>query len=242
MLKLENISKSFTYREVKNDSIREKILGVIRGTSKKKKISVLRGVNLNVRQGEFVGIIGKNGSGKSTLLKVIIGAIRADQGNVYSNGKVIRLALGLGFDPNLNAEDNIYVNGSILGLTFRQIGERFHKIISFAELEGFINTPIKYYSSGMQTRLAFSIAMHVDADILLIDEFFGGVGDEGFRKKSEAIFKKTFIDGRTIVFVSHSLELIRAYSDKVAILNQGQLSRLYEPSEAIDIYKDLFEE
>ena len=150
------------------------------------------------------------------------------------------MALGLGFDPNLNAVDNVYVNGSILGLTFRQIGERFHSIISFAELGEFVNTPLKYYSSGMYTRLAFSVAMHVDADILLIDEFFGGVGDEGFRKKSEAIFKKTFLDGRTILFVSHNLELIREYSDKVAILNNGQLSPLYSPEEAISHYSKLF--
>ena len=239
-LRLEDVSKSFSYREIKNDSIREKVLGIIRGTTSKKKIEVLKDVNLEVEKGQFVGIIGRNGSGKSTLLKLIIGAIKADKGSIKSYGKIIRLALGLGFDPNLNAEDNVYVNGSILGLTFRQIGQRFHDIISFAELEEFVNTPIKYYSSGMHTRLAFAVAMHVDTDILLIDEFFGGVGDEGFKKKSEAIFKKTFLDGRTIVFVSHNLDLIREYSDKVAILNNGHLSNLYNPDEAIKIYKDLF--
>jgi len=236
-LELENVDKTFWIREKSNDSIRERIGGLFSGVSSNREIKALRNINLTVYKGEFFGIVGHNGSGKSTLLKLIMGAIKPDKGSrIVSNGKVLRLALGMGFDPNLSARHNIYVNGSIMGLTFKEIGNKFHEIIEFGGLEEFVDTPIKYYSSGMVSRLAFSIAMHVEADILLIDEFFGGVGDEQFKQKSSGKFKERILQGKTIVFVSHEMGLIEQYCNRVCVMNSGEIVAMGSPEEVIEPY------
>jgi ABC-type polysaccharide/polyol phosphate transport system ATPase subunit len=236
-LELKNVNKTFWIREKSNDSIRERIKGVFSGVSSNKEIRALRNINLTINKGEFFGIVGHNGSGKSTLLKLIMGAIKPDKGaKIISNGKVLRLALGMGFDPNLSARHNIYVNGSIMGLTFKEIGSKFDEIIEFGGLEEFVDTPIKYYSSGMVSRLAFSIAMHVEADILLIDEFFGGVGDEAFKQKSSEKFKERILEGKTIVFVSHEMGLIEQYCNRVCVMNSGQIIAMGIPSDVIQPY------
>lgn len=236
-LELKNVHKTFWIREKSNDSIRERINGMFSGASSNKEIRALRNINLTVYKGEFFGIVGHNGSGKSTLLKLIMGAIKPDKGSrIISNGKVLRLALGMGFDPNLSARHNIYVNGSIMGLTFKEIGNKFHEIIEFGGLEEFVDTPIKYYSSGMVSRLAFSIAMYVEADILLIDEFFGGVGDEEFKKKSSEKFKERILQGKTIVFVSHEMSLIEQYCNRVCVMSSGKIIALGSPDEVINPY------
>ncbi|MCL4118867.1 UNVERIFIED_CONTAM: hypothetical protein GTU68_038115 [Idotea baltica] len=241
-LELNNVDKTFWIREKSNDSIRERLGGLFSGVSSTREIKALQNINLTIYKGEFFGIVGHNGSGKSTLLKLIMGAIKPDKGaKVVSNGKVLRLALGMGFDPNLSARHNIYVNGSIMGLTFKEIGNKFHEIIEFGGLEEFVDTPIKYYSSGMVSRLAFSIAMHVEADILLIDEFFGGVGDEAFKQKSSEKFKERIIEGKTIVFVSHEMSLIEEYCNRVCVMDGGRMLKTGEVSEIIPFYMSLYE-
>jgi len=203
-IRLTDVSKTFYVKEKSNDSIMLKFLSIPKRSSKK-KIEALKGVNISIRKGEFVGIIGHNGSGKSTMLKLITSAFPPDQGGIIEvNGKVIRLSLGMGFDPNLTARENIYVNGSILGLTFKVIGQKFDEIVEFSGLHGFIDTQVKFYSSGMVSRLAFSIAIHAEADIFLLDEFFGGVGDADFRNKSDQAFQHLLKD-KTILFVSHEM-------------------------------------
>lgn len=235
-LELKNVSKTFRIREGGRDSIREKVKGLF-GQSNIRELHAVRDVSFSIKKGEFFGIVGHNGSGKSTLLKLIIGAIKPDLGSeITTHGRVLRLALGMGFDLNLSARDNIYVNGSIMGLTFREIGNVFFEIIEFAGLEDFVETPLKYYSSGMVSRLAFAISVFVDTDILLIDEFFGGVGDEAFRKKSAEIFKKRIIEGKTVVFVSHEMSIIQEYCNRVCVMNKGEMVALGKPSDVINDY------
>ena len=221
-IRLTDVSKTFYIKEKSNDSIMLKFLS-LRSKSQKKKIEDLKDINITIERGEFVGIIGHNGSGKSTMLKLITNAFPPDKGGTIEvNGKVIRLSLGMGFDPNLTARENIYVNGSILGLTFKVIGQKFDEIIEFSGLHGFIDTQVKFYSSGMVSRLAFSIAIHAEADIFLLDEFFGGVGDADFRKKSDDAFQHLLRD-KTILFVSHEMGQIEKYCDRVICLDHGKI-------------------
>ena len=227
VIRLKNVSKTFRIREKSTDSIFKKVKGLLSGKNGLRELKALNNINLEVRRGEFLGIIGHNGSGKSTLLKVILGVIPPDPGGkVQTKGRVVRLALGMGFDPELSARDNIYINGSILGLTFKQIGEKFWDILDFAGLKDCVDTPIKFFSSGMYSRLAFAIAMHVDADILLIDEFFGGVGDQEFQKKSREVFDNVIVMGKTILFVSHDHELVDKCSTRKIKLDRGELSEV----------------
>lgn len=224
VLELKNVSKTFHIREKKDYSIRHKVLNLFNRYATTKKIEALKDINITVKKGSFIGLIGHNGSGKTTLLRIILGAIKPDKGSeVVSKGRILRLSLGLGFDPNLSARHNIYVNGSIMGLTFKEIGAKFDEILSFAELEEFVDTPLKYYSSGMYSRLAFAIAMHAKADILLIDEFFGTVGDESFRQKSEKYFHEKILHDKTVIFVTHNLDLIEKFCDEVYVLKGGAI-------------------
>lgn len=226
VIELKNLSKTFYIREKANDSFRKKIYGLFDRKNGMRKIQALKNINLDIHKGEFIGIIGHNGSGKSTLLKIIIGALQGDLGSVVNTqGKIVRLALGMGFDPELSARDNIYLNGSIMGLTFRQIGQKFGEIIDFSGLHNFVETPLKFYSSGMVSRLAFAIAMHVEADILLIDEFFGGVGDQDFREKSDKVFRESVIQGKTIVFVSHEIDIVKRYANRIFEFSGGEILR-----------------
>jgi len=226
VIEIKNLSKTFYIREKANDSFRKKIYGLFDRKNGMRKIQALKNINLDIHKGEFIGIIGHNGSGKSTLLKIIIGALQGDSGSVINTqGKIVRLALGMGFDPELSARDNIYLNGSIMGLTFRQIGQKFEEIIDFSGLHNFVETPLKFYSSGMVSRLAFAIAMHVEADILLIDEFFGGVGDQDFREKSDKVFRESVIQGKTIVFVSHELDIVKQYAHRIYEFSGGEILR-----------------
>jgi ABC-2 type transport system ATP-binding protein len=240
-IEVSNLSKSFSMINKEGRNIREKILRPFSSKHKVKKITALTDINFTVNKGEFFGIIGKNGSGKSTLLNCIMGSIRPDKGSVVNtNGKIIRLALGMGFDPNLSARDNIYINGSILGLSFKEIGTVFEDIIGFAELERFVDVPVKQYSSGMQAKLKFSVAIHAKADIFLMDEFFGGVGDISFRKKSTKVFNDTFLDGRTIIHVTHQLETIKKHCKRVLVIDKGRQIGLGHPDEMIPLYSSLF--
>ncbi len=239
VIKLENINKTFFMNERKADSIREKVFNIF-SKNHKRRLKALTDVNLEVRKGEFLGIVGRNGSGKSTLLKIIIGAIPPNKGGkVTTNGRVMRLSLGMGFDANLSARENIYVNASILGLTFKEIENKFGEIIEFAELENFVETKVKFFSRGMRSRLGFAIAVHADADIFLMDEFFGGVGDENFKKKSTEIFQKAFIEGRTIIHVSHSLRTMKKHCDRLMVLDKGQVMALGKPDEVLPIYHEI---
>ncbi|MDX1406710.1 MAG: ABC transporter ATP-binding protein, partial [Saprospiraceae bacterium] len=172
-----------------------------------------------------------------TLLRVMAGTYPADKGGqVEMNGRFMRLSLGMGFDPELTAHENIFLNASILGLTMKQIRERHDAIIAMAELDEFVDTQVKFFSTGMRSRLQFAIAVQAEADIFLMDEFFGGVGDLRFKSISEKIFQEAIVAGRTIVHVSHGLETIRKHCDRVMLLDHGEMVCIGPPEEVLDEY------
>lgn len=241
-IKVENLSKTFKIWEKGQRTIKDSILRFYQQKGNVRKIQALKDINFEVKKGEFFGIIGRNGSGKSTLLKVLMGAYKPDAGSKISiEGKVIRLAMGLGFDGNLSARENIYINGSVLGLSFKKIGLIFQEIIDFSDLHDFVETPVKHYSSGMMAKLKFAIALHAEADIFLMDEIFGGVGDISFQQKSSERFNQSILQGRTIIFVSHGLRHVEKFCDRVMLLNHGDQIAIGKPSEIIPLYKSYFE-
>jgi ABC-type polysaccharide/polyol phosphate transport system ATPase subunit len=197
----------------------------------------LKGIDLTINKGETVGIIGRNGSGKSTVLKLISGFMTPDKGTVVVNGKVSPLIeLGAGFHPELTGAENLVLNGVILGLTRKEVDERFNSIVDFAEIRDFINTPVKHYSSGMYMRLGFSIAIHTNPDILLIDEILA-VGDTSFQKKSFVKMQEFKEKGATIVFVSHNLDTVGKFCDRVIYLKNARIMGDGEPKQIIAKYK-----
>jgi len=241
-IRVKNLSKTFSVREKRKSSIRDIVLRFYQQQGEVRKIKALENINFDVKKGEFFGVIGRNGSGKSTLIRLLLGSFSGDKGSIIeTKGKVIRLALGLGFDGNLSARENIYINGTVLGISFKQIGKIFNEIIEFAELQKFVETPVKHFSSGMLAKLKFSIAIHAQADILLMDEIFGGVGDISFQKKSAKVFEENLLKGRTILFVSHNLNVINKFCDRVLLLDLGKPIAIGTPEEIIPMYKDLFE-
>ena len=201
------------------------------------RLTVLEGVDFTVRKGEFFGIIGRNGSGKSTLLKIIAGIYPPDGAGVVDVKGVLSpfLELGVGFNPELTARENIYLNGLLLGLRKREIDARFDEIVRFAELEDFVHQTLKYFSSGMQVRLAFSVAIQAEADILLMDEVLA-VGDASFQSKCLDRLRRHRRAGKTIVLVTHDLGCVRQYCSRVLYLKDGRMAFLGDPNEAIDRY------
>jgi ABC-2 type transport system ATP-binding protein len=237
VIQLNGVSKTYTLYENQSDSIRGKVWNALR-PKKRRVLEVFKNINLTVEKGDFIGVLGKNGSGKSTLLNIMCGAIPPDKGGeVFRNGTYIRLALGMGFNADLSAKQNIYLNASVLGLSIKQIDAKLQEILDFSDLHQFVHTPIKYFSTGMRSRLAFAIAVYADADIFIMDEFFGGVGDEQFKKKSNEVFEQRMLTGRTIVHVSHNLGTITKFCNKVVILHEGQLHGPYEAKEGVEQYK-----
>lgn len=237
---LHNLSKTYKIIENKNYTIRGALSNIFKQQNVK-VIPAIKNVNLEIKKGEKIGIIGRNGSGKSTLLKIIAGIYPPDKGGkIRINGKCVQLALGTGFNSEFSAKQNIYINGSLLGMTFKQIGQRFHPIIEWAELEGFDDTKLKYFSTGMKTRLAFAIAMYVDADIFLIDEFFGGVGDASFKKKSDEVFKNKIMKDKTIINVSHSASIIQESCNRVIWMEKGEMRMVGQTDEVLKAYENSF--
>ena len=239
IISLRDVSKTFCIKDRSNFSIREKVFNIL-SPNVSRKIEALKNIELEIYKGEVFGIIGKNGSGKSTLLKIMGKVYPPNKGGcVEINGNFQRLALGTGFDSELTARENIYLNASLLGITFKKIGKIFQNIIDFAELNDFVDSKVKYFSSGMVSRLAFSIAVHVEADVFFIDEFFGGVGDIGFKQKSEDVFKNSILKGRTIIYVSHDLDTIKEYCDRVLLLDKGKPVIIGNPEKVLNVYHDL---
>lgn len=238
VIRLENVSKTFTIRDKVNGNLFQKSAAFLSG-SNRRKIEAVKDISLEIKKGEFIGIVGANGSGKSTLIHLITGVYQPDKGGFSEIiGTYIRLSLGLGFNSELTARENIFLNGSIMGVKISKLNENFNKIIKFSELGKFVNTKIKYYSRGMKARLAFAVAVYAEADIILMDEFFGGVGDERFRKRSEEVFAESFIEGRTIVHVSHNLSTIKKYANRVILLHEGRCIGIGTPDEIFRLYKE----
>lgn len=236
-IKVSNVSKSFGVPHEKRETVKSYFVNPFRRTHKD-KFDALKNINFEIKKGEFVGIVGRNGSGKSTLLKLLAGIYVPNEGGVNVQGRVVPfLELGVGFSQELSGRENIFLNGTILGMKKKFLEQKYNEIVAFAELEDFMDLPLKNYSSGMQVRLAFSIAMQADADVYLLDEILA-VGDAAFQQKSLEEFKRLKKEGKTIIFVSHSPETITKYSDRVLYLKEGEVADIGDAVEVVDRYLD----
>lgn len=238
MIKIENVSKTFIIPHQKRDTLKEGFISLFRKKTWE-KFKALDGISLQVNEGDFLGIIGQNGSGKSTLLKVISGIYQPDEGKVQINGEIAPfLELGIGFQPELTARENIYLNGTLLGLTRKEINSRFDSMVEFAGVENFIDLKVKNFSSGMRARLAFSIAKEADANIYLFDEILA-VGDQEFQQKCLKVFRDWKDTGKTILFVSHTPDLVKEFCNRAVLLEHGRLKSDGNPAEIIAQYHAL---
>ena len=230
-LEVVNVSKMFRLNHENANSLKERAMHM--GRVAYDEFWALRDINLEVEEGSTVGILGHNGSGKSTLLKCMAGILQPSSGQIRVRGRVAALLeLGAGFNPELSGRDNVFLNASLLGMSRREIERIFDDIVSFAELEQFIDQQVKYYSSGMYVRLGFAVAINVDPDVLLVDEVLS-VGDENFQRKCVERIRLFQAEGRTIVVVSHSVDLIRKLCDHAAVLDRGELVAMAPGGEAI---------
>lgn len=220
---VEKVNKQFVLRHTR--SMKEAVVWLLKGRKGdiSKKFHALHDVDLEVQQGETVALLGLNGSGKSTLLKHISGVMLPDSGSVRTRGKVAGLIeVGAGFHHDLSGRDNVFLNGAILGMTEAQISEQFDSIVEFAEIGEFIDTEVRFYSSGMYLRLAFSVAVHTDPEVFLVDEILA-VGDEPFQRKCLDKIKELSAAGKTLVVVSHDLDLVSRICDRGVVLQHGNV-------------------
>jgi ABC-type polysaccharide/polyol phosphate transport system ATPase subunit len=238
MVSVDNVSKTFSIPRHQVSTLKERVLHPIRQLGDD-KLTALRDVSFEIRQGEFFTIIGPNGSGKSTLLKCLAGIYRPDVGKVAVRGRLSPfIELGVGFNPDLSALDNVTVNATLIGLTPAEARRRFDDVIAFAELEDFVEMKLKNYSSGMQVRLGFATAIQVDADVLLVDEVLA-VGDALFQRKCFDTFRRLKDEGVTIIFVSHDLETVTRFADRTLLLDHGRVVDIDRPEVVIREYDQL---
>ncbi len=234
-IEVKNVSKRFVIPHDKSTTLKGAFINFFH-KSGSEVFDALSDVSFEVKRGEFFGIIGRNGSGKSTLLKILAGIYVPNRGSIKINGRISPfLELGIGFNPELSGRDNIYLNGTVLGLTKKQIDEKFDGIVAFSELERFIDQKLKNYSSGMSVRLAFSVAIHANRDILLMDEVLA-VGDENFRQKCLKKFEEYKAIGKTIIFVSHDISAVEKYCDRTMLIRNGQIQKIGETKEVVEEY------
>lgn len=230
----KNISKTFHITEDSHNTVKHKLFNLF-NPPKSKEIKAVKMASFEIRKGECVGLIGRNGSGKSTLLRVLAGIYPTDTGFINTNGNSLLLNLGVGMSHELTARENIYVSASALGMKIRDIDKIFDEVVKFAEVEEFIDTKLKFFSSGMAARVGFSIALHAGADIMFLDEIFA-VGDMKFQEKAIQVFESAWIKGRTVVIVSHSMDVIQQYCNRTAFMKNGKMIFFGDTNEAIDLY------
>lgn len=236
VLSVEHLSKSFKLHHEKANSLKQRIAG--RGRNRYDTFPALDDVSFDVREGEVFGVIGQNGSGKSTLLKCMAGILVPDSGTVRTSRRMSALLeLGAGFHPELSGRDNVFLNASILGVPRREIARRFDEIVDFSGLETFIDQPVKTYSSGMYVRLAFSVAINVDPQLLIIDEILA-VGDVTFQQRCLEKFVDFRNEGRTIVLVTHAMNTVKEMCDRAIWLSHGRVTGEGDPTELVDAYTD----
>lgn len=239
MIKVDNVSMRFNLGIEKNFSLKLFFINLFKPRKKKEKkpdFWALKDVSFEVKRGEVVGFIGSNGAGKSTMLKVIAGVMKPTKGKVEVHGNICpMIELGAGFDMDLTARENIFLNGAVLGYSKKFIEEKFDEIVEFSELKDFLDVPVRNFSSGMTARLAFSIATVVDPEILIVDEILS-VGDMAFQAKSEAKMRSMIGGGTTVLFVSHSLAQIQNLCDRAVWLEHGQVIKTGPAKEVCEEY------
>jgi ABC-type polysaccharide/polyol phosphate transport system ATPase subunit len=238
VIEIINVSKKFRIWEDRSRDLKETTINFLRGKKRSfRDLWALREINLKIREGETLAFIGENGSGKSTLLKLLGGIYEPDGGKIATQGKISSLLeLGVGFHLDLTGEENIYLNGSMLGFSQKEMKKKFEEIVNFSEIGDFIYSPIRTYSSGMVMRLGFSIAMCVDPDILLIDEVLA-VGDEAFQQKCFNRLERFKTSQKTIALVTHSLEMVKMFCSRAVLLHHGRLIEDGDPAAVIDKYR-----
>jgi ABC-type polysaccharide/polyol phosphate transport system ATPase subunit len=241
-IEVDNVSKRFRRQTVQPyttlKSVLVDFLRPQRGPAGDKAFQALKNITLQVAPGRTLGIIGRNGSGKSTLLKLLAGIYRPDQGKMWVRGRVAPLLeLGTGFHPEFSGRENILINGIVLGLSKREVRQRFDSIVRFADLEAVIDEPVKTYSTGMYMRLGFAVAVHADPDILLFDEILA-VGDEAFQQKCADKITAFRRQGKTLILVTHDLGSVEQWSDEVIWLDNGMIQERGAPRRVIDLYRE----
>ncbi|MFU2205334.1 ABC transporter ATP-binding protein [Streptococcus pluranimalium] len=235
-VKVEHVSKYFKLPTESTQSLRTALVNRFRGIKGYKEQHVLRDINFEVEEGDFFGIVGRNGSGKSTLLKIISQIYTPEKGNVTVNGKMVSfIELGVGFNPELTGKENVYLNGAMLGFTTEEIDAMYDDIVEFAELKDFMNQKLKNYSSGMQVRLAFSVAIKAQGDILILDEVLA-VGDEAFQRKCNDYFLERKTSGKTTILVTHDMGAVKKYCSKAILIEDGLIKAQGEPDEVANQY------
>jgi len=235
---VENVSIKFPKTRVTLGTIEKSVINLLKlGGNKQDYFAALKGVSFEIKKGEIIGIIGRNGAGKSTLLRVISGIYRPDEGIAKSKGQISLLAgLGVGFNVNLTGRENVYLYGSLLGHSKKTMVDLIESIIDFSGLHEFIDEPLRTYSSGMRTRLGFSVASIINPDILLIDDIFG-VGDLEFRRRSTKRIQEMVSDAGTVVIVSHSFDMLKQICTRLIMIDNGQLVAIGKPEFVIDVYQ-----
>jgi ABC-2 type transport system ATP-binding protein len=230
----KNISKTFQISEDSHNTVKHRLFNLF-NPPRVKHVPALKAMDIEIPKGECIGLIGRNGSGKSTLTKLLAGVYKTDTGFIKINGSTMLMNLGVGMSHELTARENIYVSGSVLGLKIKEVDAIFDQIVDFAELRDFIDTKIKFFSSGMVARLAFSIAVNAGADIMFLDEIFA-VGDMKFQEKAVKVFESSWIKGKTVVLVSHTMDVIQKYCQHSAYLKSGELIFFGETKKAVELY------
>lgn len=235
-IKVSGVSKTFKLPHEKQTSVKSLFVNVFRGKRTYERQEVLKDVSFEIKKGEFFGIVGRNGSGKSTLLKLLAGIYTPTKGSIQVNGKLTPfIELGVGFNPELTGRENVFLNGALLGFNRKEIFKMYDEIVKFAELEKFMDQKLKNYSSGMQVRLAFSIAIRADTEILILDEVLA-VGDASFQQKCFNYFEKLKTKGKTVVLVTHDMGAVRRFCTSAIYLKNGKLIHNGNAEDVADIY------
>ena len=238
-IKVSGVSKAFKLPHEKQSSIKGLFINIFRGRRTYEKQQVLKDISFDIKKGEFFGIVGRNGSGKSTLLKLMAGIYSPDEGRVQVNGKLTPfIELGVGFNPELTGRENVFLNGALLGFNRKEMTEMYDEIVEFAEIEKFMDQKLKNYSSGMQVRLAFSIAIMSKSDVFVFDEVLA-VGDEAFQKKSLKIFDEYKARKQTIVLVTHDMETVKRFCTRAILVDDGNIIASGDPHQVSSEYSGL---
>ena len=240
-IKVKDLHKSFRLPTEQAFGLKQAIFNRLRGIKGYKEQKVLRGLDFEVKKGEFLGIVGRNGSGKSTLLKILAGIYYPEKGEITVDGTLVPfIELGVGFNPELTGRENVYMNGALLGFSNEEMDTMYDDIWEFAELKDFQDQKLKNYSSGMQVRLAFSIAIRAQGDILLLDEVLA-VGDAAFQQKSSNYFSNLKSHKQTVILVTHSMENVRKFCDRAILIEDGKIIQNGDPKKVADAYTKLWQ-
>ena len=238
-LSVKNVSKSFKLPTEQASGIKQAFINWVKGIKGYKRQHVLNNISFDIEKGDFFGIVGRNGSGKSTLLKLISGIYVPDKGKIQVNGSLVPfIELGVGFNPELTGRENVYLNGAMLGFSVKQIDAMYDDIVEFAELGDFMDQKLKNYSSGMQVRLAFSVAIRAQGDILVLDEVLA-VGDEAFQRKCYNYFAKLKKEEKTVILVTHDMESVQRFCNKAILINKGKIELSGKAVKVAQLYRDL---